>query len=167
MNYYTGIGSRKTPKEILDLMHKIAVYFNSRGDYILRSGGAKGADQAFESGTDKKEIYYANDVKGDERALTLARDSHPAWNRCSPYARLLHARNVYQVLGKTFDQPSNFVVCWTPDGCISDSTRSSKTGGTGTAISIADRNGIPVYNLNRKDHLNEFVILTSQWSQLT
>ena len=38
MKYYAGIGSRKTPKEILDLMSVIGEYLQSKG-YILRSGG--------------------------------------------------------------------------------------------------------------------------------
>ena len=54
--FYTGIGSRKTPKTILKLFTEVAIYLSKQG-YILRSGGAKGADQAFERGAAKKEIY--------------------------------------------------------------------------------------------------------------
>lgn len=38
IKYYTGIGSRKTPIEILDFMTEIAIYLNKK-KYILRSGG--------------------------------------------------------------------------------------------------------------------------------
>ena len=46
---YTGIGSRNTPKEVLELMKTIGKYLGCLG-YELRSGGADGADSAFESG---------------------------------------------------------------------------------------------------------------------
>lgn len=49
MKYYAGIGSRNTPADILDLMTHLARRLDSRG-YTLRSGGADGADAAFERG---------------------------------------------------------------------------------------------------------------------
>ena len=58
---YTGIGSRKTPKDILDVMVDIARKLEQRL-YCLRSGGAEGADMAFESGVRSeywKEIYLS------------------------------------------------------------------------------------------------------------
>jgi predicted Rossmann fold nucleotide-binding protein DprA/Smf involved in DNA uptake len=45
-NYYTGVGSRKTPPDVLSLMTRIATHLDSLGK-ILRSGGAKGADDLF------------------------------------------------------------------------------------------------------------------------
>ena len=60
MKYYTGIGSRTTPEHILKLMTKIGKYLALNG-YVLRSGGANGADTAFEIGCDEgkgvKEIF--------------------------------------------------------------------------------------------------------------
>lgn len=44
--FYTGIGSRQTPPEILKMMTKIATQLESKG-WVLRSGGAEGADEAF------------------------------------------------------------------------------------------------------------------------
>ena len=49
MFYYAGIGSRETPQEFLDLFTKVAKYLSTK-DCALRSGGAKGSDQAFELG---------------------------------------------------------------------------------------------------------------------
>lgn len=49
MKYYTGIGSRQTPKDILKLMERIAYKLCQKG-YVLRSGSAGGADTAFENG---------------------------------------------------------------------------------------------------------------------
>lgn len=64
-----------------------------------------------------------------------------------PFIRALMARNCQQVLGPNLDDPSKFVLCWTPDGCEHASTRSRTTGGTGLAISVASEFGIPVFNM--------------------
>lgn len=47
--YYTGIGSRETPPEIKEVMTAIGFKLAAEG-WTLRSGGAYGADQAFEEG---------------------------------------------------------------------------------------------------------------------
>jgi predicted Rossmann fold nucleotide-binding protein DprA/Smf involved in DNA uptake len=58
--YYSGIGSRRTPENIQELMVKLGHYLAGRG-WVLRSGGAEGADTAFEKGCDqvhgRKEIF--------------------------------------------------------------------------------------------------------------
>lgn len=46
---YAGIGSRRTPKEVVLVFESIARYLGSRG-FLLRSGHAPGADVAFERG---------------------------------------------------------------------------------------------------------------------
>jgi hypothetical protein len=153
-NYYTGVGSRKTPFKIQEIMSGVAAKL-SRSGCILRSGGALGADTAFEIGASfHKEIFRPKDVT--EEALIIASTIHPAWHLCSEYVKKLHARNCYQVLGKNLDNPSEFLICWTPDGCIGESTRSIETGGTATAIVLAERNGVRVYNLHRPEHLSRF-----------
>lgn len=47
--YYTGVGSRKTPAHIMEIMRDLGRKLCSEG-WGLRSGGASGADQAFEHG---------------------------------------------------------------------------------------------------------------------
>lgn len=44
---YAGIGSRETPMEVLELMTKASAWLGTKG-YTLQSGGAIGADMAFE-----------------------------------------------------------------------------------------------------------------------
>lgn len=154
---YCGIGSRKAPKHVLDLMTKIGESFAKKG-LLLRSGGAIGADTAFERGCDavkgKKEIYYPTNNKGIivteeimQQALVLAGQVHPAWHRCDDYAKRLHARNCMQILGRSLDEPADFVVCWTKDG--------GPTGGTGQAIRLAMSRDIKIYNLYFNNHLQE------------
>ena len=157
--YYTGVGSRKTPPHILTMMGLIAHKLAKEG-YILRSGGADGADTAFENSAGaNKQIFYAN--QATPAAMDIASKFHPAWHRCGAYAKKLHGRNSFQVLGPQLNQPSQFLICWTPDGCKSHKTRKYETGGTGTAISIADFYSTFVYNLaNMEDYYTWLDILT-------
>ena len=153
MKAYTGIGSRTTPLEIQVTMTNIASWLEAKG-YTLRSGGAKGADSAFEKCIKiNKEIYYASDA--NELSMTIAAKYHPAWDKVGEYAKKLHARNAFQILGASLNDPVDFVICWTSCGCESHSTRTMATGGTGTAISIASMNGIRVYNLKNDKSINE------------
>ena len=50
--YYTGVGSRETPEEVLELMRDVA-YRLSRMGLVLRSGKAAGADAAFQMGAQR------------------------------------------------------------------------------------------------------------------
>jgi hypothetical protein len=151
--FYTGVGSRKTPADILNIMQKLAVKLCTDG-WVLRSGGATGADSAFEKGViieGRMQIYHAN--MATSAAMEIASKFHPAWNRCSSFVRKLHGRNAFQVLGEKLNSPSKFLICWTEDGCLSHRNRSFSTGGTGTAISIADNYGVEVLNLAHNAHL--------------
>lgn len=154
MKFYAGVGSRETPAEVLKEMTCIAGRLRERG-YILRSGGADGADTAFEQGAgDAKRIYLpwngfnrryraenVLDIGHDKGLAAIAARHHPAWWRLSDAARKLHTRNVAQVLGYTPEDhtDSAFVVCWTPGG--------GGGGGTGQAIRIAEFYRVPVYDL--------------------
>lgn len=155
---YTGIGSRQTPAHVQAVMSALAERLSAT--YVLRSGAADGADAAFETGAVKaagdREIYLPwKGFNGHSSELyhvtpeasVIAQGVHPAWERLPPGPRKLHSRNVYQVLGYQLNAPSEFVVCWTPDGCESARTRKRTTGGTATAIVLAERNGVPVFNL--------------------
>ena len=158
MRYYTGVGSRTAPTEILKLMTRVARKLSIVG-FTLRSGGAKGCDSAFASGSSDSRIYIADDAKSRLDAKILAKKYHQAWDRCNDYVQLLHARNCLQVLGDDLETPSLFLICWTPDGAISHNQRSIKTGGTGTAISIASKHNVPVFNLSLKTHFDR----VSKW----
>jgi hypothetical protein len=149
-HYYTGIGSRKTPPEICELMTKIASLLEEFG-YTLRSGGADGADSAFEAGVRSelnKEIYLpwkkfngstSKHTKPSPEAFLMASTIHPVWDKLSYGAKALHARNIHQVLGADLNTPSELLICWTDGGGV--------TGGTATAIKIAKQRNISVWNL--------------------
>lgn len=74
-----------------------------------------------------------------ERAYGIAQSVHPAWENCDHIAQSLHARNVFQILGRDLSTPSQIVVCWTKAGAVK--------GGTATAIRVAKLYNIPVWNL--------------------
>jgi hypothetical protein len=131
-------------------MTKIAEKLQSVG-YILRSGGAQGADSAFAAGAGKF-VGIWRPEHSTQQSEEIAACYHPVWNKLTPYVKKLHGRNAFQVLGADLKTPSEFLICWTPDGCISHATRSVTTGGTGTAISIASAHGIPVSNLAKAEH---------------
>lgn len=145
---YAGIGSRSTPEYAQKEMSWIASRLEMKG-YTLRSGGAKGADQAFERGVvSKKEIYLPwKGFEGNKselavhskKAYDMAKQFHPAWQKLTPVAIKFMARNSHQVMGKNMDDPVDFVLCWTPEGEI--------CGGTGQAIRIAKFYNIPVINI--------------------
>ena len=156
---FTGVGSRKTPEDVQEHMTLVARVLEE-ASFTLRSGGADGADKAFEAGVSKlKEIYipwggfnnrssveegvitgWPNKMTGDFAKYTAAR-LHPNWDACSAGARKLHARNMAQLLGHTMLQPSLFVVCWTPNG--------SGSGGTGQALRGAAWLGIPIFDFGK------------------
>lgn len=159
MKFYTGVGARKTPKEVLEIMTAVAQKLDGLG-FTLRSGGADGADKAFEAGATRKEIFVANDAT--PAAKEIAARFHPAWFRCSEYAQKLHGRNAFQVLGRGLNWPSSFLLCWTPDGCISHDQRTIETGGTGTAISIADYYNVRVFNLAREEHIERMKVFLNK-----
>lgn len=134
---YAGIGARATPESVLKVMTLLAKHYAMAGT-LLRSGGAAGADRAYELGAgDLKEIYTVNDVT--EAALATVDIYHPNPSALKPYVRKLHARNALIILGPNLDDPVDYVSCWTPNGAI--------VGGTGQALRIAEDFKIPIYNL--------------------
>lgn len=156
MKYYAGIGARELPTEIYDLMVLIGIWM-AEENWILRSGGAKGADTAFETGCDKakgeKEIFLPQ--KGyngnpsqlyniPEEAYHLANSKWDLSKR-NQLVKNLYARNCQQILGTNLDCPSALVICWTRNG--------EPIGGTGKAIQIAREFKIPVINLFHQQEL--------------
>lgn len=173
--YYTGIGTRieNLPKHIEHLMVQMGKGLAKRG-YILRSGGASGADEAFERGCieakGSAEIFLPwrnfrgrHRAEGGVRYLTLqesrfeqAREyflesgiiSH--FDSMSDSSKKFHARNYYQVTGKT-GQHSDFVIYYAPVDI-----KGEPMGGTRTAVMRARDLGIPTYNLGNEVELLAF-----------
>lgn len=179
MDYYAGIGSRDTPDHILNIMHHIGAYLATQG-WVLRSGAANGADASFEEGAihgeGKMEIYLPwggfNHHKSElhpgkypfsDKEKQFSAKFHPAWNKCSPSARLMHQRNLRQIVGMEpihgeMVQASKFVVCWTPGGQLK--------GGTAQALRIATALNIPIINLGSATTAQELKALVLKVDEL-
>jgi hypothetical protein len=179
---YTGIGSRNTPEHILEQMSLFAFNMTLNG-HILRSGGASGADAAFQYGMQEccktwnkdpfklSEIYVPwrgfssesflnkelNIVPSNmSAACGIAATIHPAWYRLKPGAKALHGRNVCQVLGDDFNTPSSFVLFY------AEEVKGKVQGGTATAVNLARKMNIPCFNMlypDWKEKLEVFVDL--------
>lgn len=151
----TGIGSRETPLHIIGQIQTIVSVATQR-EWTLYSGGADGADLAFETayreakgrhmiflpwkGFNKNPSPY---YEPPAEAYEIAERIHPAWGNCSRGAQRLHARNIQQILGLDLKTPTDMVFCWTKNG--------EEIGGTRTAIVLAKERNIPVYNLFFED----------------
>lgn len=167
---FCGIGSRETPDIILLQMIAISGICHSKG-YHLNSGGADGADTAFEDGmlhlNGGCNIFLPwpnfNGHKGEKytrpkpEAYPIAATLHPAWEFMKPPVKALLARNIHQVLGWSLDDPVDFVVCYTKDGAETAAEYSVRTGGTGIAIQLADKLGIPVFNLCNEGRFEDLI----------
>lgn len=175
LKYYTGIGSRKAPEPVTDIMSDLAVILYNLG-YILRSGRAEASDYAFQRGAEfamrqpmissntktRQEIYIPNErfnacfgnigainpSKFDNyrEAELLMEDIHPAGRRLKGFAREAHIRNMYQVLGQDLNTPSDLVILWAkPKG------KFEVDGGTNSAFQLARLYKIPTFNLYKQE----------------
>lgn len=167
--FYTGIGSRQTPKDVLELMTAVASKLAGMG-WRLRSGHAEGADRAFEKGAGgNADIYLPWSTFGIKKykddpgcpvlgnALPLGFDTYDHNYRrledlgiryrtmnVNKTTKLMHGRNVCQVEGHQHPMIlSRMVICWTPVTIV----KGEPMGGTATAIKLAEHHGIQVINL--------------------
>jgi len=168
VKYYTGIGSRKAPSQILELCEGISSDLATKG-YTLRSGAAEGCDTAFEAGCNKvsgeSEIYlpWKRFNKHPSKLFSygktiekIAEEVYGArWSQISNGAKRMMTRNVCQIIGQEYIH-SDFVICWTPDGCEVAHKRGRQTGGTGQAIELAYYLNIPVFNIKNGGAIESF-----------
>lgn len=183
---YAGIGSRETPEAVLLRMRGLAVHLYVEG-WTLRSGKAKGADEAFEAGVDaiaatkgenpheRKQImlpwrgyngsfsrYNPSEMPFTLQEERIAAGFHPSWKDCSEAARKFHIRNGRIMYGAeiTNAQLIKFLICWTKDGQV--------TGGTGQALRIAFAHDIPVFNLGKcstNEELDKMLLEVSEYQR--
>ena len=152
--YYAGIGARKTPRYVLQYMELQGKLLAEKG-YILRSGGAIGADSAFEAGCDSaegnKQIWSTrNSHEWERHGWVIPVVSQVCWEKpflsMKPYMRDLIGRNTYQIYG----DPDNFEDCVKSEFVLYWSEPKGKencSGGTRYAIRMAIAAGVPCFNL--------------------
>lgn len=134
--------------------------------WIVRSGHAQGADQAWELGHHlaRREIYLPwngfNDGYGpgvfvsppSPALAAVAALVHPRWDYLKDGAKKLMMRNVSIILGHNLNDPVKFVAYWSPDRKVQ--------GGTGNAIKLAQSYNIPTFNIGFEDEqeaMTEFI----------
>lgn len=145
-----AIGSRETPDSILSLMEKTGAWLARKG-YIVKSGNATGADQAWARGVNSVDptslvlslpwpSYETQAIrKGNMLVLTYpewmrekAKQLHPAWDRLGQGGEKLMIRNIDIIHGV------RQTLCW---------MNPVKQGGTGQGVRYSLELGIPVLNL--------------------
>lgn len=167
---YTGIGSRSTPSDHLRLIKKIGYYLAGKG-YLLRSGGAAGADEAFELGVvewldsntaDKpvREIWIPwkgfrvreHPSIGDCKMMTVSQVEtatnilvdtgvYSRLRSRKAAVRLLFTRNVFQIRGDG-NTLSELVIYYSKLDRYG-----AVCGGTRIAVNLAKTYNIDTYNL--------------------
>lgn len=96
--------------------------------------------------TDKELIAKAEEIvseihpfwKAEKEALAKGEELEHVMSKG---AKALHTRNVFQVLGRDLETPSEFLVCYAPVDRYG-----IPKGGTRTAYQLAMQNGIPCFN---------------------
>lgn len=163
---FTSVGSRRTNDSAEErYCTALTTIYSIDPRMILCTGDAyKGGDKIswkhyagkkFRFGPPNRDYYLPDTIVVPEdsshysRAVNIASSLHGGWKYMDEFQRSLHTRNVFQVLGASLNRPSEFLLCWTPDGA--ENTTGRDTGGTGTAIRIANQYGIPVFNLKNED----------------
>ena len=171
---YAGIGARRTPDAVLAAMADLAETLGHSG-CALSTGGADGADRAFETGalrTDGPVTVHApwsgyngyrpgrepgsdidvrvprptDTVRGDPYA-DLARRHHPAWERCGSGARALFVRNVAILAGALADDGAALPVRAVVAYTPNGVATGRDAGGTGHTLRVAAELGIPAVNV--------------------
>ena len=179
---YTGVGSRETPVPILTVITTLAKVLAQRG-WVLRSGGAHGADSAFETGCDqaggRKEIYLPwkgfngnqsalflslprvgnfDSIAGrmnDKRAVALAVQFHPL--KTQLFVPSHKMRTVLKLMARNSQQILGESVSEeNKTGFVICCTpQGQPIGGTRQAIVLAHHFQIPVFNLGNIETLRQ------------
>lgn len=190
MKYYTGVGSRETPQPILKFIEQVAYWLVGRG-YTGRSGSAAGADTAFEQGFNRHDIVngvsdYVSfeaylpwkgfscihedtvhivtpELPDYNEAFNIASTIHPAWNRLGRGAKALHTRNIYQVLGLDLKTPSKALFCYAQPTKNKQGIVTGVKGGTNTAVQLAMKHDIPIYNFYLQEDIDKVKIMMEKY----
>jgi ribonuclease HI/ABC-type multidrug transport system fused ATPase/permease subunit len=173
---YAGIGDINIPDNIQKLIILLAEELANQG-YVLRTGGAKGADTAFMEGCDKahgkKEVFYPMDKHVNENTVAEAKSIHPKWESCLnpekkrqedarakekgykiskyPFAVRAHCRNMKIINGDQLNNKVEFTIAY--------QDVNQTAGGTWQGIHYSEKLGIKVYNLYLEKDRNEIINL--------
>lgn len=164
---YCATGNMEIGMKVKNILVEIGRVLALNG-YTLRSGGAPGAESAFEEGCDsvggKKEIYlpfegYNNkttgvvtDMTNEEEAIKIAQRYYLLWFKLSNKVKQMLTRYSWAVLGRNLDDPVDFVIAYIRED--------GKT--TEQVVRVANGSNITVYNIGSiyrysKEQAAEFI----------
>lgn len=157
-SFVTLIGSRRTPNDICNMMSLTGKKLQDK--YIMRSGGAIGADKAFEKNVkpENKCIYTVKNFDFSQEnydfcysELMSIWDKELNFDLYEKYNQILLLRDINQVLGSknTSLEKSKFLITWTPH----ENYFKRDVGGSRIAIRCALKHGIKVHNLVNSETL--------------
>lgn len=167
--WVTGVGSRETPEWAQAWLRQVIRSYAARG-YGIRTGDADKADEATREAAKAAgaplRVYAVSKQACEDtlcfnrrpplvqrEALDLVMELHPSGKWLKPFHRLLHARNALQVRGDALDEPAERVVLWASRSEFDDEGRlKNVAGGTGQAVRVAYKFGIPSFNLDLPEH---------------
>lgn len=148
---YAGIGPRKTPQATLEIMTHVGIQMEKYG-FLLRSGGAIGADQAWAKMVSRKEIFIPKQKRYGQQGIVVDPDSlayltaqeiaasqHRKWHDLDDFSKKLFTRNVFILLGEDLSMHADLVL-------YGDNKRVTQ-GGTGHSLRVARMYGIPCFNI--------------------
>jgi hypothetical protein len=171
---FAGIGSRKAPPHMLDLMFQLGYHLCGAG-WELSGADALGSDQAFQNGVranprvaevgfklympgldrdrfahnPEQGIYNAKLMPNYAQAQQLAYEARRSFEGLNEAGIALHSRNPYQILGPNLNEPVATMVFY------AEPTANGRAvhGGTNTAYQIALAHNVPTINLFTPDGL--------------
>lgn len=161
LDCYTIILDKDTPDYIVtDLIETRAIYGMEKAGLRLRIGipekDGTSLDALVNETTRKQYMLPwkgfddkpTDDVYGytTQEAIKIFKQSTMAELPKGVYP--IAALKVNLLLGRSCDNPSKFVLIWTPDAATSIADISKDTGWLASVIKLAEQNKIPVYNLN-------------------
>lgn len=159
---YAMLAGSGAPRNIQVFVGKVARELGEAG-CVLRSGGEEGFEASAESNARQSEIFlpYKRFNRNDsprfeqhKKSFDIAKDVTKSWLRINEFAKKCAARYVHAILGDNLDSPASLIICWSEDGAVTEEQTSSRSGHVKTAISVAERNGIPLLNLGRRDDID-------------
>lgn len=161
---YTVILDKAVPENILAKVEEIVKVLSGHG-FTLRYGGTEEFESRFEKVAERKELILPwrdfNEKQSkftfnNDRSLAVAKMFHPTFDTMKKGVQAFLARNARLILGHEMKSPTNFLICWTDDGCESLREKTSATGFVGHPIAIASAAHVPIYNLNRENSVARF-----------
>ena len=183
VKFYTGVGSRETPKDILEYIRKVGKRM-AELNYIGRSGSADGADYYFELGY----FDYLKDAQTNNTECLTLFNSYIPWNNFKTkhgvisvdryhscpqqFSSYKEAKTMVSTIHPAYNKLTSGALALhtrniyqvlgdsldSPSKvlfCYAQPTKTGVKGGTNTAYQLALRHNIPCYNFYKQEDIDK------------